>query len=82
MSRTTTPPLCWRSRTAAAAPRAAKSAALSSASTASVCVEPALILEEAARELDEELRRERESHEARLRGMLDECWDEMVREMR
>ena len=51
-------------------------------STTSVCVEPALILEEAAREFEEELLRERENQERSLDRMLDQCWEEMVLEMR
>ena len=51
-------------------------------STTSVCVEPALILEEAAREFEEELLRERERQESSLDRMLDQCWEEMVLEMR
>ena len=51
-------------------------------STTSVCVEPALILEDAAREFEEEILRERERQERSLDRMLDQCWEEMVLEMR
>lgn len=52
----------------------------STSSTSSVCVEPALILEQAARELDEEMVEFRESHEQKLNRLMDECWTELAQE--
>ena len=52
-----------------------------SSCSSSTCLEPALILEEAAQELEEEMRREREAEARRLDRILDDCWSEMVREM-
>ena len=58
------------------------SASSASSSSSSVCIEPALILEQAARELDEEMAELREANEKKLNRLLDECWAEMAQEQR
>ena len=59
-----------------------RSSASSTSSSSSVCIEPALILEQAARELDEEMAELREANEQKLNRLLDECWAEMAQEQR
>ena len=53
----------------------------STSSTSSYCVEPALILEQAAREFDDELIELRAAQERRLSRLLDECWLELRQEL-
>ena len=49
-------------------------------SESSVCVEPALILEEAAQEFEHEIIEYRRHQEQRLAKLLDQCWMEFEME--
>ena len=49
-------------------------------SESSVCFEPALILEEAAHEFEQEIMEYRRQQEQRLAKMLDQCWMEFEME--
>ena len=50
-------------------------------SESSICVEPALILEEAAQEFEKEIWEYRLRQERRLALMLDQCWVEFESEI-